>query len=84
VTPLTLVVVAFLLALLLFGFAFWTPIYAVPLALIFIAGFGMANFKRRRGATRELREFRSQARRGAPERETPFTERDQQTLYHRD
>lgn len=83
-SPLTLVVIAFFLALLLFGFAWGAPIYAVPLALLFVVGFGVAHFVRRKGASRELRDFRGQSRRAAPEPEVKFTDRDQETLYHRD
>jgi len=82
VTPLTLVVIAFFLALLLFGFAFWTPIYAIPFVVIFLVAFGTVMLIRRRGAaSRGLREFRGSSRRGAPERETHFTDRDRETLY---
>ncbi len=83
-TPLTVAAVAFVLSLLLFGFAFWTPIYAIPLVLVFLAGFAVAQFRRRRGASRELRDFRSQKERGTPAQEVEFTERDRQTLYERD
>jgi hypothetical protein len=80
-TPLTIVVVAFVLSLLLFGFAFWTPIYAVPLVLIFIVGWGLAHYARRHGtAGGELRDFRAQAGKAGPEREVQFTDRDRQTL----
>jgi len=86
VTPLTLAVVAFFLALLLFGFAWGAPIYAVPLALLFVVGFGVAQFVRRKGASRELRDFRGQSRHAGPksESEVHFTDRDHETLYHRD
>lgn len=79
-TPVTVVAIAFVLSLLLFGFAFWTPIYAIPLALIFIVGWGFALLARRRGGSGELRDFRSQAGKGAPEREVHFTDRDRETL----
>lgn len=80
-TPITIVAVAFVLALVLFGFAFWTPIYAVPLAILFLIGLGISEVLRRRGASREVRDLRDKADRGGPERETDFTERDRQTLY---
>lgn len=83
-SPLTLVVIAFFLALLLFGFAWGAPIYAVPLALLFIVGFGIAQLVRRKGASRELRDFRGQSRHATPESDVQFTDRDQETLYHRD
>jgi uncharacterized membrane protein len=86
VTPLTVVVIAFFLALLLFGFAWWTPIYAIPLALLFIAGLGIAMMVRRKGASRELRDFRGQSRSAGPDSgpDVHFTDRDHETLYHRD
>ena len=80
-TPLTIVIAAFILSLLLFGFAFWTPIYAIPLALIFIAGWAMAHYARKHGtAGSELREFRAEAGKAAPGREVKFTDRDRETL----
>lgn len=79
-TPLAIVAVALVLSLLLFGFAFWTPIYAVPLALLFVVGLGISELARRRGGGREVRDLRRQAGRGAPEPETEFTDRDRQTL----
>jgi hypothetical protein len=80
-TPLTLVVIAFVLALLLFGFAFWTPIYAIPLAILFLVGLGAAELARRRSGGSDLREFRGKARRAGPHHETEFTDRDRETLY---
>jgi uncharacterized membrane protein len=82
-TSLTIVVVAFVLALLLFGFAFWTPIYALPFVVLFLVGLAFALFRRRGGEGRELRAFRAQAGRAGPEHETRFTERDRETLYDR-
>lgn len=82
-TPLTVVGIAFVLALVLFGFAFWTPIFAIPLALVFLVGLGLADRARRRGASRGVRELRAQEGRGAPGQETEFTDRDRETLYER-
>lgn len=82
-TPLTVVAIAFVLALLLFGFAFWTPIYAIPLALLFLVGLGMAEYARRRRAPRGVRDLRAQEGRGAPGRDSEFTDRDRETLYER-
>lgn len=80
-TPLSLVVVAFVLALLLFGIAFWTPIYAIPLVILFLIGFGLALFFRRRGAASgDLRQFRAEADKAGPKQEVHFTDRDRQTL----
>lgn len=80
-TAVTVAIVAFVLALVLFGFAFWTPIYAVPLAILFLIGLGISEMVRRRGASREVRDLREEAGHGAPGRETDFNERDRQTLY---
>jgi Sec-independent protein secretion pathway component TatC len=82
-TPLTVVAVAFVLSLLLFGFAFWTPIYALPLVVLFLIGLGLAELARRRGSSRELREFRAQARNAGPHHESEFTDRDRETLYEK-
>lgn len=76
-TPLTVAAVAFVLALLLFGFAFWTPIYAIPLVLIFLVGLGLAEMARRRATSRGVRELREQAQGGGP----AFTARDRETMY---
>jgi uncharacterized membrane protein len=81
-TPLTIAAVAFVLGLLLLGFAFWTPIYAIPLAILFLIGLGIGELARRRGASGELREFRGQARDAGPGRDTDFTDRDRETLSH--
>jgi hypothetical protein len=82
-TPLTIAAIAFVLALLLFGFAFWTPIYALPLAVVFLVGLGLLERARRRGPSHELREFRAQARKAGPHHESDFTDRDRETLYER-
>jgi hypothetical protein len=82
-TPLTVAAIAFVLSLLMFGFAFWTPIYAIPLALVFLVGFGLAEYARRQRTSRGVRELRAQGGRGAPGRETEFTDRDRETLYER-
>ncbi len=83
-TPLTIAAIAFFLALLLFGFAFWTPIYAIPLAVLFLIGLGLAELARRRSPSADVREFRDQARRAGPQHETQFTDRDRETLYEKD
>jgi hypothetical protein len=82
-TPLTLVAIAFVLSLLLFGFAFWTPIYALPLAFLFLVGLGLAELARRRGTSREVRDLRAQAGKAGPHHETEFTDRDRETLYEK-
>lgn len=82
-TPLTITVVAFVLGLLLLGFAFWTPIYAIPLAVLFLIGLGIGELARRRGSSGEVRRFRGRARDAESRQETRFTDRDHETLYHR-
>jgi hypothetical protein len=79
-TPVSIVVAAFVLALLVFGIAFWTPIYAIPLTLLVLLVMGALYLKRRTGEEGRLREFREQQ----PGRdEIEFTDRDRQTLYER-
>jgi hypothetical protein len=82
-TPLTIVAIAFVLSLLLFGFAFWTPIYAIPLAILFLIGMGLAELVRRRSPQRETQRFRDQARNAGPHREAGSTDRERESLYHR-
>jgi hypothetical protein len=77
-TPLSIVIAAFVAALLLFGFAFWTPIYAIPLVLLVLLAAGALHLKRRTGDEGSLREFRKQV---PGNDEIEFTERDRQTLY---
>lgn len=79
--PLTLVVVAFVVALVLFGFAFWTPIYAIPICLVFLAGLGAYEVVRRSRLDAGVRHLRERAP-GA--RDVHFTDRDRETLYERD
>lgn len=80
-TPLTVVVAAFIGALVLFGFAFWTPVYAIPLALLFLIGVGVAEVVRRRGTSPEVRELR---RREPGADDVHFDDRDRETLYEGD
>lgn len=80
-TPFTVILGAFLLALVLFGFAFWTPIYALPLAALFLAGFAAFQMARHRAPDRETRDFRAQARGGDAVERAGFTDRDRETLY---
>jgi len=80
-TPFTLVAIAFVLALLLFGFAFWTPIYALPLAALFLIGLAAFQFARRKAPDAELRRFREQAQQGDAVDRAGFTDRDRETLY---
>lgn len=82
-TPLTVVAIAFVLSLLLFGFAFWTPLYAIPLALLLLVGVGIAEYARRNATSRGVRELRAQQDRGGPGRESDFSDRDRETLYER-
>jgi len=80
-TPLTLVAIAFVLALLLFGIAFWTPIYAIPVVLVFLVGLAVAQRARRHRSSDEWNEQRRQAGNAGARSETEFTDRDRETLY---
>jgi membrane protein implicated in regulation of membrane protease activity len=80
-TPFTIVAIAFVVSLLLFGFAFWTPIYALPLVVLFLIAFGLAHMARRRRPSSEWRAQRDKAAHAGPHHETEFTERDRETLY---
>jgi hypothetical protein len=81
-TPLTVVAIAFVLSLLLFGFAFWTPLYAIPLALLLLAGGGLAEYARRHRTSAGVRELRAQGRHAQGD-DPQFTDRDHETLYER-
>jgi predicted membrane protein len=71
-----LIVAAFILALIAFSFALGAPIFAVPIAIAGALLLGAADFQRRRKQTRQMHEFRDEAKADKVE----FTERDQRTL----
>jgi hypothetical protein len=67
-----LVVVGMLLVL---GFALGAPIFAIPVVLLLIAGYGALNFYRRVGKGSRLGEFRGQRYRASPGRDVHLTGR---------
>ena len=74
----SLVLVAFVLALLAMSFAFsgGAVIVALPIAAIAIAGVAVFDLRRRRKAVDDVRDFRDQAK----TEKVDFTERDKETL----
>lgn len=81
-TGIVVVIAAFLLALLLFGFAWGAPIYALPLAAVFLVGFGIVHLARRNRGSR-VADLRGQAEKASPDQGVDFTDRDRETLYDR-
>ena len=77
-SPATLMIIAFLLALVVMSFAFagGAVIVTIPLALIGIAAVAFMDFRRRREQSQSLEQFRDNA---AAEK-VDFTERDKETL----
>jgi predicted membrane protein len=75
-SALTVVVAAFLLALVATAFVFGAGILAVPIALIAIAVIGAMEFNKRRKQATMLHDQRERAR----TEKVHFTERDEQTL----
>ena len=75
-SPLTVVVVAFLLALLVTTILFGVGILAIPIVLIAIALIGLMEFNKRRKQAAMLHDQRERAR----TEKVDFTERDEQTL----
>jgi hypothetical protein len=77
-SPLSLIVVAFLLALVAMSFAFagGAVIVAVPVAAIGIGIIMALDFGRRRKQAKQVHEFRDQAR----TEKVDFTARDEETL----
>jgi len=78
VSPLTLVVAAFLLALPVMAFAFagGAVVVALPVAVIGIATIGLLDFNRRRKQSQDIGRFRDEAK----SQKVDFTDRDQETL----
>jgi uncharacterized protein (DUF58 family) len=81
-TPVSIIVVAFLLGLVAMSFAFGggAVIVALPIALLGIAAVGFADFNRRRKSARSMEELRE----GAKAEKVDFTERDKETLASSD
>ena len=77
-SPLTLIVVAFLVALPVMAGAFagGAVIVALPVAVIGIATIGVLEFYRRRKQAQSMQEFRDQAQ----AKQVDFTDRDRETL----
>jgi hypothetical protein len=76
-TPLTTIVGAFALALVVMSLTFMggAVVVAVPLAIVAVAIAGAVDFNRRRKTARSIH-----AHRGDDERDVEFTERDRHTL----
>ena len=72
----TLIVAAFTLGLIAFSFAMGAPVFAVPVAIAAIVGFGLFDVRRRRRQAREMHRLRDQAKAESVE----FTSRDRETL----
>ena len=77
-SPATLMIIAFLLALAVMSFAFagGAVIVVIPIVLLGIAGVALMDFRRRREQSQSLGEFRD----NAAAQEVDFTERDKETL----
>jgi predicted RND superfamily exporter protein len=75
-TPLTIVVAAFVLALMATSLVFGVGIVGVPVALVLLAIVAMIDFSKRRKQAASIHDHRERARTDTVE----FTERDQQTL----
>jgi uncharacterized membrane protein len=72
----TLIVAAFILALIAFSFAWGAPIFAVPIVIAGAAVLGVVDFRRRRQQIRQMHDFREEAKAQSVE----FTARDKETL----
>ena len=72
----TVVIAAFVVALMAFGVAWGAPIIAVPIVLVGALAFGVFDLRRRRSQARQMREFRDEAK----AEKVDFTDRDQETL----
>jgi hypothetical protein len=81
-TPVSIIVIAFLLGLVAMSFAFGggAVIVALPLAVLGIAAIGFFDFGRRRKQAQSLEEFREEAQ----AEKVDFTERDKETLSSSD
>jgi len=77
-SPLTLIVIAFMIGLVVMSFAFagGAVVATLPLALVVIAVVAGVDLRRRARQARSPHEFRQQAK----AEKTEFTERDQETL----
>jgi len=77
-SPTSLIVIGFLLALLAMSFAFsgGAVIVALPVAAIGIAAVAVIDINRRRKQAKDVHDFRQQAK----AEKTEFSDRDQETL----
>ncbi|HEX2126621.1 MAG TPA: hypothetical protein VHF45_08700 [Thermoleophilaceae bacterium] len=75
---LTVIVGAFVLALIVSTLLFGVGIIAIPVALIAVAAVGLFDLNRRRKQARMIHEHREQAK----TEPVDFTERDQRTLVN--
>lgn len=74
--PLTIVIVAFVAAVLIgFSFVMGAPVFGVPIVIVVLLLMGAAHVRRRAERASDVREFRRQAK----AEKTEFTERDRQT-----
>jgi predicted membrane protein len=76
---LTVVVAAFVLALIATTIAFGVGILAIPIALIVLGAIALVEFNKKRKQATLIHNQRERARSDAVE----FTERDEQTLAHK-
>ncbi|HEY1358717.1 MAG TPA: hypothetical protein VGF21_10465 [Thermoleophilaceae bacterium] len=72
----TLIVAAFILALIAFSFAWGAPIFAIPIVIVGAMVLGGADFRRRRKQVRQMHDFREDAK----SESVDFTPRDKETL----
>ncbi len=75
---LTIIVGAFVLALIVSSLVFGVGIIAIPVVLIVVAAVGLFDLNRRRKQARMIHEHREQAK----TEPVDFTERDQRTLVN--
>jgi Flp pilus assembly protein TadB len=75
-SPLTVIIGSFLLALVVISLVVGSPVVAVPVVLVGAGALGAADFRRRRKQAGQLQSFREEAKAEKIE----FTERDRETL----
>ena len=76
-TPTTLILVAFVLALVAIPLLFGQVVIALPIAVVGIGVIAFVDFNRRRRQTQQIEHIRDEAKAEKIE----FTERDRQTQY---
>ena len=75
-SPVTVIIASFLLALVVLSVVVGSPVVAVPVVLVGAGVLGAADFRRRRKQAGQLQSFREEAKAEKIE----FTERDRETL----